>query len=156
MPAWTMIMMTLFVALILALLPMPEWTIWFRPAWVLLVLIYWTMTVPYRVNIGTAWVMGIIVDLLTGTLLGEHAFAYSLIIYFVSRMHIRLRMAPTLQQALSIFFFVAFYQLILYCIQGVIGNPPNSPLYWLQALTSVALWPWLFVLMRDCRRFSVA
>src|SRR5579885_2555535 len=109
---WFAIIVTLFIALVLALLPMPEWTIWLRPAWVLMVLIYWSITVPGRVGVGTAWVMGIIMDVLNDTLLGEHALAYTMVIYFVSRMHIRLRMYPLLQQGLSIWAFVFLYQFI--------------------------------------------
>jgi rod shape-determining protein MreD len=145
--------MTLLIALVLALLPMPDWTIWLRPAWVLLVLIYWAMTLPYRVSVGTAFIMGLIVDLLNGTLLGEHALAFTIVIYCVTRMHIRLRMYPLLQQGLSVLIFVLLYQFVLYCIQGFIGELPGSHLYWLSSITSTLLWPWLFVLMRDCRRW---
>lgn len=148
---------TLLIALILALVPMPDWTIWLRPAWVLMVLIYWAMMAPYQISVGTAWFMGLIVDLLNGTLLGEHALAYTIVVYFVSKMHIRLRMYPLLQQGMSIFGFVLMYQFIIYCIQGFIGQLPGSHLYWLSSVTSMLLWPWLFVVMRDCRRwFKVA
>jgi rod shape-determining protein MreD len=151
------VLITLIIALVLALLPMPGWTVWVRPAWVLMVLIYWSMVRPYQVGVGVAWVMGLVVDLLNGTLLGEHALAYTVVIYLVSRMSIRLRMYPMLQQGLSVLFFVLLYQFILYCIQGFIGQLPVSHLYWLSSITSLLLWPWLFVLMRDCsRRFKVA
>ena len=154
---WFAIAITLIIALVLALLPMPEWTVWLRPAWVLMVLIYWAMTVPYRMGVGIAWVMGLLVDLLNGTLLGEHALAFTIVIYFVSRIYIRLRMYPPLQQGMSIFFFILFYQFILYCIQGFLGELPDSHLYWLSSVTSMLLWPWLFILMRDFRRrFKVA
>ncbi|TAK76725.1 MAG: rod shape-determining protein MreD [Gammaproteobacteria bacterium] len=157
MHSWFAIIISFLIALVLALLPMPDWTIWLRPAWVLMVLIYWAVTVPDRVGVGTAWVVGLVVDLLNGTLLGEHALAFTIVIYFVSRMHMRLRMYPLLQQGLSILFFVFLYQFILYCIQGFIGSLPESHLYWLSSVTSMLLWPWLFVLMRDFRRwFKVA
>ncbi len=151
------ICMTLLLALVLALLPMPDWAIWLRPVWVLMVLMYWAMMTPYRVGVGVAWIVGLLVDALSGTLLGEHALAFTIVIYFVSRMHIRLRMFPLLQQSLSMFIFVLLYQFILYCIQGFIGELPGSPLYWLAPITSMLLWPWLFILMRDFRRwFKVA
>lgn len=157
MSSWFVILFTLVAALFLALLPMPEWTIWLRPTWVLMVLIYWSMHVPYRVGVGLAFLTGILVDLLNGTLLGEHALAFTVVIYFVNRMHIRLRIYPLLQQGLFILLFVLLYQFILYCIQGFIGELPDSNLYWLSSITSMLLWPWLFVLMRDCRRwFKVA
>jgi len=148
---------SLLIALILALLPMPDWTIWLRPAWVLMVLIYWAMTTPYQVGVAIAWFTGLIVDLLNSTLLGEHALAFTIVIYFVSKMHIRLRMYPLLQQGLSIFMFVLLYQFIIYCIQGFVGQLPSSHLYWLSSVTSMLFWPWLFVVMRDVSRwFKVA
>lgn len=150
---WFGIIITLIVALVLTLLPMPEWTIWLRPAWVLMVLIYWAMIVPIRVSVGTAWSIGLIVDLLDGVLLGEHALAYTIVIYFVSRMHIRLRMFPLLQQGIFVLIFILLYQFIIFCVQGFIGELPSSHLYWLCSITSTLLWPWLFVLMRDCRRW---
>jgi rod shape-determining protein MreD len=154
---WFTVFITLMMALALTLLPMPEWSVWGRPAWVLMVLIYWAIILPHRIGVMTAWVMGLLMDLLTGTLLGEHALALTLVIYFVSRIHIRLRMSPMLQQGLSVLGFVGLYQFIIYCIQGFIGELPTSQLYWLSSLTSMLLWPWLFVLLRDiCRWFKVA
>lgn len=147
------ILVTLMMALILALLPLPGWTVWLRPAWVLLVLIYWTMTLPQYTGVGIAWLMGLLMDLLTGTLFGEHALSFVVVIYFVSRMHIRLRMYPALQQGISILFFVGLYQLIIYCVQGFIGDLPHSQLYWLSSVTSMLLWPWLSILLRDTRRW---
>jgi rod shape-determining protein MreD len=137
------------VALVLALLPMPDWTIWWRPAWVLLVLIYWAMIAPAQVGVGVAWMIGLLVDVLSGTLLGEHALAYALVIYFVWRLHLRLRVSPMLQQSMSILVFILLYQFILYCIQGFIEALPASHLYWMSSMTSMLLWPWLFILMRD-------
>jgi rod shape-determining protein MreD len=146
---WFVILCTLLLAVILALLPMPELASWFRPPWVLMVLIFWSMMMPYRVSVGMAWVVGIMMDLLNGTLLGEHALAFTIVIYFVSKMHMRLRFFPLLQQGISIFLFVLLYQFIIYCVQGFIGDLPESYLYWLPPVTSMILWPWLYVIMRD-------
>lgn len=157
MHSWFVVFITIAFAIVLTLLPMPDWTLWLRPAWVLMVLIYWAMTMPYRVSVGAAWFTGLALDLLNGTLLGEHALAMTVVVYFVSRMHIRLGMYPLLQQGLSVLFFVLLYQFILYCIQGFIGSLPGSHLYWMSSVTSMLFWPWLFVLLRDCRRrFKVA
>lgn len=153
----TLIFFTLCLSLILMLLPMPEWATWMRPAWVLMVLIYWAMSLPFILSVGTAWLIGLVVDLLNGTLLGEHALAYTIIIYFVGRMHIRLRMFPMIQQSLFVFALILLYQFIIYCTQGFIGELPRSHLYWLSSVSSMLLWPWLVILMRDVRRwFKVA
>ena len=149
---WSVIVTTFIVAFILTLLPMPDWTIWLRPAWVLMALIYWTTAMPYRVNVGTAWFVGLCLDVLNGTLLGEHALALTIVVYFAVRLSSRFRMFPLMQQGLCVFLFVLLYQFILYCIQGFVGELPKSWLYWTSALTSMLLWPWVFVIMHDCRR----
>ena len=131
---------------------MPGWTAWMRPVWVLLVLIYWIMEVPYKVSVGLAWFIGIILDVLNGTLLGEHALALTIVCYIVARMHSRLRMFPLLQQSFSVFFLVLLYLGLIYCAQGFMGEVPRDWLYWTASLTSMLLWPWVYSIMRDCRR----
>lgn len=154
---WLAVSLSLIVAIILTLLPMPDWTVWFRPAWVLMVLIYWIIIYPYRVNVGTAWFVGILMDVLNGTLLGEHALALTMVAYFVARMHSQLRMYPLIQQGLWVFMFVLMYQFILFCVQGFIGELPKTWLYWSSSATSMLLWPWVFTIMRDFgRRFKLA
>jgi len=64
---------SLLMSLVLTILPLPAWASWWRPQWVFLVLIFWMLTLPYRVGLGVAWIMGLIVDLLLGTTLGLHA-----------------------------------------------------------------------------------
>lgn len=151
-PSWFLILFTFFLAFILTLVPMPDWTVWLRPAWVLLILIYWSMELPYRINVGWAWTMGIILDLLNGSLLGEHALAMTITIYIVVHMQSRLRMFSILQQSLCIFLLVLFYQFILYCVQGFIGDLPRGWLYWSTSVTSMLLWPSIYSIIRDYRR----
>lgn len=146
------IIVSIIVALMLTLLPMPASIIWLKPSWVLMVLIYWTMVVPHRVNTGTAFLVGLIMDLLMGTLLGEHALAMTVVIYFVSRLYMRIQMYPLAQQGFSVFLFVLLYQFILFCTEGFIGQLPPSHLYWMSAVTSTLLWPWFFIIMRNFRR----
>lgn len=150
------IVMTLFVAVLLTLLPMPEWAMWARPAWLLLVLMYWVMVVPSQVNVGVAWSTGLLLDILSGTMLGEHALALTVVIYIVCRLRMRINMYPMLQQSFSILVFVSFYQLIIYGLQGAIGHAPQTHLYWLSSLTSMMLWPWLYAVMKDyCRSHRI-
>lgn len=146
--SWYIIPLSFVVAFIFTLLPMPSWAIWLRPAWVLMILIYWGMAAPDRVNVGIAWIVGIFLDVLEGTLLGEHALALTIVMYIVVRMYTRLRMFPLIQQGLVIFFLVLLYQFILFCIQGFLGSLPNSWLYWSSSLTSMLLWPWVYSILR--------
>ena len=56
------IAITLFIAIVLTIIPLPEWARYIRPEWVMLVLIYWCMATPARINVGIAWLMGLIFD----------------------------------------------------------------------------------------------
>lgn len=140
--------LSFLIAFMLTLLPMPTWAVWLRPAWVLMVLVYWTIVMPERVNVGIAFITGIFLDVLEDTLLGEHALALIIVIYLVSRTYTRLRMFPLIQQGITLFFLVLLYQLILFCIQGFLGALPNSWLYWSCSLTSMLLWPWMCSMLR--------
>ena len=60
-------------AFMLAIMPLPDWAVEFRPDWVTLVLIYWAMAVPTRVGVTVAWFAGLLLDVSYGTLMGQHA-----------------------------------------------------------------------------------
>ncbi len=155
MRSWSIIVGTLLCAMVLTLLPMPTWVLAFRPAWVLLVLIFWGMVLPGRISLTLAWILGLFLDVLNGTLLGEHALAMTAIIYLVARLASQLLMFTLFQQGMAVLLLVLFYQFILFCIQGFLGDLSEGWLYWLPAFTSMLLWPWVFIIMRGWyRRFE--
>src|SRR5690348_1442511 len=108
-------------ALLLSILPLPLWGLIIQPQWLVLVIIYWVMHLPHRISLGIAWIVGLLLDALYGSLLGEHALAMSVIAFLSQRLHQQFRMFPLLQQALGIFLLVIVYQLILVWIQGILG-----------------------------------
>ena len=73
---------TLLIGMILTLIPMPPWAVWLRPNWMLAIMIFWLMTASHRVGIGMAWFVGLFMDLLTGTLLGQQALIFCITAYF--------------------------------------------------------------------------
>jgi rod shape-determining protein MreD len=146
------IVLTFIVALILEIMPLPEWVGQFRPDWVVLTLVYWCMALPNRVGILTGWSSGLILDVIEGTLLGQHAFAFALIAFLSVRLAQRVRVFPLRQQALTILLFLIFYQLVLLWIMGLSGNNPNTTWYFLPSLVGTLLWPWLYIILRDTRR----
>lgn len=146
-----LIALTFLFAFILTLLPLPDWAIWIRPAWVLLVLIYWNISIPYQVNVGTAFFLGILLDVLNGTLLGEYALAMTIASFFAIKIHVRMRMFPLLQQGLCVLLIVFIYQFVIYCVQAWINELPKSKLYWMSSVVSMLLWPWVVTILRNLR-----
>lgn len=146
------ILLTLLATFLLTAMPLPDTVRPLRPDWVLLVLIYWAMALPHRVGVGFAWVCGLLIDVLTGLLLGQHALAYSIVVYLTLKLHQRLRLYPLWQQALSILVLLGLGQLLLLWINGMIGRPVHSWLYWLPSLVGALLWPFIFLFLRGLRR----
>jgi len=144
------------IAVMLTVMPLPEWAKPFRPEWVPLVLIYWSMALPTLVGVGIAWLLGLIVDAAQGALLGEHALGFAVTAYISIQLHQRIRVFPLAQQALAVGFMLLPYMSLLLWIKGIRGESPNTWLYWMPMLTSMLLWPWMFVLLRTLRRQASA
>ena len=149
--------LTFVVAFLLAVVPFPEWAMNYRPQWVAMVLIYWAMALPYRVGIGFAWVAGLLVDILDGSLLGLHAVALAIIAYITLSLHQRLRMFSSLQQSAVVLSMTGLYMLMTHWMKIAADQAVTSDLFFLLGpLSSAFLWPWVFVLLRQMRRgFSV-
>ena len=57
-----LVYLSLMFSLVLAVVPLPAMVKLFRPDWPLLVLFYWALALPSRVSIGTAFVVGFLLD----------------------------------------------------------------------------------------------
>lgn len=81
--------------------------IWGRAAWVpdllALVLVFWTVHQPLRISIGAAFIFGLFMDAHQGSLLGQHALAYTVLSFFAITLHRRLLWFPVHSQALQVF-----------------------------------------------------
>lgn len=146
------ILFTFLFALMLSTLPMPELFEWARPEWVGLTLIYWSLALPHRVGPWHAWVLGLLLDILQGSLLGIHAFSLALMAFIVIKLHRRVRMFPLLQQALLVLVLVGIHQMLLQWAQTLTGSASQSFLFLVPAAVSAVLWPWVFVVLRGVRR----
>lgn len=146
------IVATFVFALILTALPMPESAAIWRPSWVALVLIYWCMAVPDQVGVIVGWTAGLLVDVMSGTLLGQHALGLSIVAYVAHRAHRRVRVLPLWRQGITIFVLMFAYQALVLWSNGIRGIPVSAPAYWTSPLVSMFLWPWLFVVLRVIRR----
>ena len=141
------IVITLIAAMLLSLVYLPSWLDALRPYWVALVLIYWALETQDMVNLGWAFSIGLLLDLFTGSLLGQHALSLVIMIYLVTRFRARLRFFPPWQQALSIFALLVNDRIILLWIVVLRGEPLPSLAFWLPPIVGTLLWPWLFLLL---------
>lgn len=142
------IVFSIVLAMLLDVLPLPSWGVWFRPHWILLVVMFWLLIAPSYFGIFGAWLVGLLVDLLSGTLFGTHALALALIAYLMLRFHPQIRMLHLFRQTLFIAFLAFVYLLVQFWVNDIAGLPLYSLKYWASWLTTVILWPWIYLLFQ--------
>lgn len=150
--SWWFITISILIALVLSIMPLPLEVKAWRPDWLAMVIIYWTIALPHRVNIGTAWVVGFMLDILLGTVLGIHAFAMALVVFVTASNFQKLRNFSVWQQAALIGVFLLLYHMVIFWLNRflVAFNFSVDLLY--PAFTSALIWIWLFPVMRGYRR----
>ncbi|ABS77533.1 rod shape-determining protein MreD [Coxiella burnetii] len=141
--------LTLIMAMMLTILPLPAWAVWYQPAWIFMVLLFWMIALPYRVGIGAAFIWGLLFDLLSGTILGQHALIFTIIAYFIIRFQTPLRSLPNWQQMILVFIATAVYLALQYWIMAMADASPETAKYWLPLMSTTLLWPWVRVLLKD-------
>ncbi|MEK9823160.1 MAG: rod shape-determining protein MreD [Gammaproteobacteria bacterium] len=157
----TTISLTILLGMVLSVLPLPDFVPpelgFVRPDWVAMVLIYWILALPHRVGLITAWIAGLGMDVLLGTLLGQHALSYIVIAYVAASLYQRLRMFSVWQQAGVLLAILGLNHLINFWIESLAGLNEWTLWYLLPAVSGALLWPWVFLLLRYLRRrFVVA
>lgn len=146
------IIFSILVALVLQIVPLPIQVDLYRPDWVLIVLAYWAMALPHRVNVGVAFMTGLALDILLGTALGIHSFALSISVYVLAANYQRLRNYSVWQQAIIIALLSALYHLLVFWLQHLLTDIYFQFDYLWPVFSSMLLWPWIFWLLRKLRR----
>lgn len=146
------LLITFVCAFLLQILPLPEWAETVRPDWVALTLIYWCIALPERVGVGIGWLVGLLLDVAYGSLLGQNALALAVVAYLAIRLHQRIRLFPLWQQAVSVLLLITLHLMLVLWIKGATGQSAETWVYWLPALTSMVLWPAVFIVLRGLRR----
>ncbi|GGW84035.1 rod shape-determining protein MreD [Alteromonas halophila] len=143
---------SILISLVLQIMPLPIQVDMYRPDWVLIVLAYWCMALPNRVNVGVAFITGVALDILMGATLGIHSLALSLSVYVLAANYQRLRNYSVWQQAIIIGLLSALYHLVVYWLEHLLTDIYFQFAYLWPVITSMVLWPWVFWMLRKARR----
>jgi rod shape-determining protein MreD len=125
--------------------------LWGRAAWspdlLALVLVFWSVHQPLRVGIGTAFFLGICVDVHQSSLLGQHALAYTVLSFLAIAIHRRLLWFSVPSQALQVLPLFVVMHLIELVLRMMGGG--NFPGVWMLAapVVEALLWPLASVLL---------
>lgn len=152
-----LILLSFICATLLMLFTLPDWLRWLRPEWATLVLIYWVMALPHRVGLMAAWCTGLALDVIEGTVLGEHAFALAIVAYATYLLYQRLRMFAPWQQALLVLVLVGLQQLACHWVDNIMGGVQTNLLFLIPAFVSALCWPLVSGVLHALKRnFALA
>ena len=149
---WPLVLGSLLLAAWLSVLPLPTSWLWLRPAWVVLVLVYWVVAMPAHVGVGVAWLVGLFMDGVSGGVLGQQALSLALIAFICQVSYQRLRMFSMLQQVLVMLVLAGLHQLIYQWLHNVRGTAVHGMWYLLPALVTAICWPLMRVVLRRAQR----
>ena len=133
--------LSLIIAFGLTLLPLsPQW-LEYRPEWIALTIIHWGLVSPSRSSLLLAWFLGLMVDALYGSIIGQHALGFTIVLFLTLRLRSRLLLDSFFQQLFLLAVVLGTYLLINLWILGITGNSPNGWGYWSTIFTSLLVWP---------------
>lgn len=138
-------------AFMLTIFPWPLGLRWLQPTWVLLVLVYWLLSAPYRFGVITAFLVGVFVDVLTGVPLGIHALIYTLLAFILLRYNTAIRCFGLGRLLILVAGIQTADLTIQYFISAHYHQEAHTALYWLPLLTTPACWPLLTQLLNSRR-----
>ncbi|HEX5393230.1 MAG TPA: rod shape-determining protein MreD [Rhodocyclaceae bacterium] len=135
--AW-FIFISLTLALMLNLIPFGHFP--GVPDWVALVLTFWCIHQPLKVGMGTAFVLGILMDVADGSVMGQHSFAYVLLAFSAAGLSRRILWFPLAQQAIQVLPMLFLTQLLMTVVRMIAGGAFPGVLWFLSSVVAALLW----------------
>lgn len=125
--------------------------LWGRAAWspdlVALLLLFWGVHQPRRVGIGSAFLFGLAMDVHQGSVLGQHALAYTVLNFLAFAMHRRLFWFAVSAQALQILPVLAIMHAVSLGARMMVGAVYPGYLLLLAPILESLLWPVISVIL---------
>lgn len=136
-------------ALTLTILPLPDFTHGIRPSWVLLLALYVQFYLPQYFNVICLFLLGLCLDVLLSTVMGEHAFALVLTCWLADNKVRRFRLFSLGQQMGLIAVFCFLDQAAIFVIDAFVGYRNSGLLLVGNAVMGILLWPWIRLVADD-------
>ena len=143
---------SLFIGLIINILPAAEFLVPIKPPILLLILIYWALAFPNYINLTYAFITGLIMDVLLIVPLGYCAFCFTITIYLTLIYYPQIRLQSNLNKMLSLLAILAPYFFTSTVINSALGINYEIIDVCISILLSVIIWPGLFSVLRFIRQ----
>jgi rod shape-determining protein MreD len=137
------VIVSFFVAFMLNMLPLTGWVLMLRPDFVAIVLLYWGIEQPRKVGFTPAFLLGLAMDVADGSLFGQHALAYCVLMGTAIGLHRRVTLFGMRGQMLHVFGILLFAQLIVLIVRQAAGDAFPGWWYFLPSVSGCLIWPFV-------------
>lgn len=145
------IIISIVVASILMVYPLSYNVAGWRPAFMLLITLFWVLCQPQWCGVWFAFTMGIFTDLILGAPLGMNALSF-VVISFFARYFIRERRILTFSNLwIIVILALIAHLMLLFFAQIMAGMHFSFARHWQTLLTSILFWPILYYLLKKWR-----
>ena len=149
---FVLVVVSVLLALLLDVYPLPLEYRLLRPQFTLLIVIYWIFILPQSASLLAVLILGILQDMIMGTPLGQHPLMLLPVTWLCLRSYRRVRHFSRWQEMLWVWILVSVALLVGYWVQGLAGVNFSGFDLLLPGLTSAMIWPLLALLLDALRR----
>lgn len=136
-----LILFSFMLGIILTILPLPHWAIWLRPQWMMMIVLFWVMMMPFQCGVIFAWIVGLLTDLIVDAPLCAHALGFVILTYFFLKFQRIIFHAPLFQQT----FYIGLFAVASVFLQSIVFHLSGYTVYLgfnlLSVLTTMIVWP---------------
>ena len=132
---------SLFVALLLNLLPWHGSALAWRPDFLLVVLLYWAVQEPRNIGQGTGFFLALVMDVADSALLGQHALSYVVAIFLAQVLRLRVLQLTRAEQALHVAGILLAAQIVTLLLNSMLGREFPGFAMLISPVAGGMLWP---------------
>lgn len=152
------VFISIIIGLFLELIALSSYIEPFRPQFLLMIVIFWSLYSEKKFGVFSAWLIGLIYDLSLNFPLGTNAIIFGCTTFLIKRQYKWLVSLTVIEQSLILsgFYFLKIIMAFLITRMTIINVIPFDPLSLLSIITSDIFWPILSFIMVDiCYRLRI-
>lgn len=146
-----LIALSIIVALLLSIISLPSNLQEWRPEFVALLVVYWATYSPEYFGILSAWLCGVLLDIVCLNPLGQSALGLIIVAYIAHLSYQRIRSYALWPQSVWALVFVGVYQLLSNWASGLMGKETATMDFLGATLLTALLWPLIVVFLQKIR-----
>ncbi len=135
-----LVFVTLFVALVLNLVPYSDTLFEWKPDFVALILVYWCLHSPRVAGFAAGVLLGALMDLAYTAALGQHVIAYSVLVFLALRWRVGCLQMDLFRQAIQVGVILVASKLALFSVSHLLDGAEAGWQHLQPEMIAVGLW----------------